>query len=278
MTALAYPLLHPGSVRSHISVSTAPQAQPFAIAIRSLQREGDTPDPNWDQGHYDDARYSEAGMSIARAGRDHLPLVAMEWVGRFARIRLDHDQPARRRSLRRRIRWSPTWSARAQVRPQLRSKLLPVPNRAPAIRSDAAEYGGGYVDAARWRRRGARPGDRRSTDILFPLSQQEQISPTVCVQGREVTSCPRTASRVGAMMPPVDIERFGAPSVPSPVPAAERPTAAQKPTRRRRCQDCRHLPPRPRRHACCRRFSLVRAARVEVPGQGHLPRPSDRNH
>ncbi|MDE3073559.1 MAG: alpha/beta fold hydrolase, partial [Pseudomonadota bacterium] len=38
MSALAYMLLHPGSVRAHISVDTAPQAQPFAIAIRSLQR------------------------------------------------------------------------------------------------------------------------------------------------------------------------------------------------------------------------------------------------
>ena len=45
MSALAYMLLHPGSVRTHISVDTAPQAQPFAIAIRSLQREAIRLDP-----------------------------------------------------------------------------------------------------------------------------------------------------------------------------------------------------------------------------------------
>ncbi|HEX7111148.1 MAG TPA: alpha/beta fold hydrolase, partial [Mizugakiibacter sp.] len=39
MSALGYMLHHPGSVRAHVSISTAPQAQPFAIAIRSLQRE-----------------------------------------------------------------------------------------------------------------------------------------------------------------------------------------------------------------------------------------------
>ncbi|MEW5300562.1 MAG: hypothetical protein WDW36_003484 [Sanguina aurantia] len=47
MSALAYMLLHPGSARTHISVDTAPQAQPFAIAIRSLQREAIRLDPNW---------------------------------------------------------------------------------------------------------------------------------------------------------------------------------------------------------------------------------------
>ena len=55
MSALAYMLLHPGSVRAHISVDTAPQAQPFAIAIRSLQSEAIRLDRHWNEGAYDDA-------------------------------------------------------------------------------------------------------------------------------------------------------------------------------------------------------------------------------
>jgi len=91
MSALGYLIQHPGSVRTHVSISTAPQAQPFAIAIRSLQREAIRLDPNWNGGHYDDRRYPEAGMSIARKLGVITYRSAMEWVGRFARIRLDSD-------------------------------------------------------------------------------------------------------------------------------------------------------------------------------------------
>jgi homoserine O-acetyltransferase len=92
MSALGYLLLHPGSARTHISISTAPQAQPFAIAIRSLQREAIRLDPNWNEGNYDDAHYPEAGMSIARKLGVITYRSALEWVGRFSRIRLDHDE------------------------------------------------------------------------------------------------------------------------------------------------------------------------------------------
>lgn len=92
MSALAYMLLHPGSVRTHISVDTAPQAQPFAIAIRSLQREAIRLDPQWNNGRYDDAHYPETGMSIARKLGVITYRSAMEWNGRFARIRLDAEQ------------------------------------------------------------------------------------------------------------------------------------------------------------------------------------------
>jgi homoserine O-acetyltransferase len=91
MSGLGYLVQHPASVRAHISISTAPTAQPFAIAIRSLQREAIRLDPNWDQGNYTDERYPEAGMSIARKLGVITYRSAMEWVGRFARIRLDHE-------------------------------------------------------------------------------------------------------------------------------------------------------------------------------------------
>jgi homoserine O-acetyltransferase len=91
MSGLGYLAQHPGSVRAHISISTAPTAQPFAIAIRSLQREAIRLDPNWNQGNYDDERYPEAGMSIARKLGVITYRSAMEWVGRFARIRLEAE-------------------------------------------------------------------------------------------------------------------------------------------------------------------------------------------
>src|SRR5262249_49342332 len=91
MSGLGYLVRHPGSVRAHISISTAPQAQPFAIAIRSLQREAIRLDHNFRQGDYDDAPYPEAGMSIARKLGVITYRSAMEWIGRFARIRLDSE-------------------------------------------------------------------------------------------------------------------------------------------------------------------------------------------
>ena len=94
MASLAYLLRHPGSARSHLSISTAPRAQPFAIAIRSLQREAIRLDRNWNKGHYDTDRYPVHGMAIARKLGVITYRSAMEWNGRFARIRLDsEDRP-----------------------------------------------------------------------------------------------------------------------------------------------------------------------------------------
>lgn len=92
MAALAYLLRHPGAARSHVSISTAPRAQPFAIAIRSLQREAIRLDRNWAEGRYDAEHYPVHGMAIARKLGVITYRSAMEWNGRFARIRLDADE------------------------------------------------------------------------------------------------------------------------------------------------------------------------------------------
>ncbi len=176
MTALAYLSLHAGSARSHISISTAAQAQPFAIAIRSLQREAIRLDPNWNLGRYDDERYPDAGMSIARKLGVITYRSAMEWVGRFARIRLDSEQ-----------RDDEPFSAEFQIESYLHGHARRFvrsfdPNAYLFLSRasdwfDIAEYGQGC--AAR-----ALAGTRLeqalvigvSTDILFPLSQQEEIA------------------------------------------------------------------------------------------------------
>ena len=97
MSALAYLLRHPGSARSHINISGSARALPFSIAIRSLQREAIRLDPAWNQGHYDDAQapdssYPEAGMRMARKLGVITYRSALEWDGRFGRVRLDSDR------------------------------------------------------------------------------------------------------------------------------------------------------------------------------------------
>lgn len=92
MTALAFLQLHPGLARSHINISGAAKALPFSIAIRSLQREAIRLDPNWNHGQYDDERYPEAGMRMARKLGVITYRSALEWDGRFGRVRLDSDR------------------------------------------------------------------------------------------------------------------------------------------------------------------------------------------
>lgn len=91
MTALAYLLLHPGSSRGHINVSGSARALPFSIAIRSLQREAIRLDPAWNQGNYDEQNYPENGMRMARKLGVVTYRSAMEWDGRFGRVRLDSE-------------------------------------------------------------------------------------------------------------------------------------------------------------------------------------------
>lgn len=92
MTALALLLRHPGIARSHINISGSAQALPFSIAIRSLQREAIRLDPHWNGGHYDDTRYPESGMRMARKLGVITYRSALEWDGRFGRVRLDSEQ------------------------------------------------------------------------------------------------------------------------------------------------------------------------------------------
>jgi homoserine O-acetyltransferase len=191
MSALAYMLLHPHSVRAHISVDTAPQAQPFAIAIRSLQREAIRLDPQFNEGRYDihateGGCYPDLGMSIARKLGVITYRSAMEWNGRFARIRLDPEQ-----------REDEPFGREFQVESYLEGHAQRfVRNFDPNCYLylsrasdwfDIAEYGHGSV----------LEGLKRihieqamvigvSTDILFPLQQQEQIAEGLQAAGARV--------------------------------------------------------------------------------------------
>jgi len=209
MSALGWLVQHPGSVRAHISISTAPQAQPFAIAIRSLQREAIRLDPNWNNGNYDDEHYPQAGMSIARKLGVITYRSAMEWVGRFARIRLDHEQ-----------READPFGAEFAVESYLGGHARRfVRNFDPNCYLylsrasdwfDVAEYGNGSVaDALRAIRIERALVIGVSTDILFPLSQQQEIADGLRAGGAVVDFVPLDSPQ-GHDSFLVDIPRFGA--------------------------------------------------------------------
>lgn len=91
MTALAFLLQHPLAARRMLNVCGAAHALPFSIAVRSLQREAIRLDPLWNGGHYDDNAYPESGMRIARKLGVLTYRSAIEWHGRFGRVRLDSE-------------------------------------------------------------------------------------------------------------------------------------------------------------------------------------------
>ena len=85
MSALAYTFQFPEAANKLIVVSAAAQSTPFAIAIRSLQREMIQTDPNWLDGNYDFDKPPVNGMKLARK----LGLTSYrspeEWQHRFGR-------------------------------------------------------------------------------------------------------------------------------------------------------------------------------------------------
>jgi homoserine O-acetyltransferase len=210
MSGLAYLAQHPGSVRTHVSISTAPQAQPFAIAIRSLQREAIRLDPNWKLGHYDDAHYPEAGMSIARKLGVITYRSAMEWVGRFARIRLESDEREEEPfAVEFQIESYLAGHARRFVRSFDPNSYLYLSRASDWF--DIGEYAGGNVAAALAGIRLERAVVIGvTTDILFPLPQQQQIADGFRAGGAEVDFVALDSPQ-GHDSFLVDIPRFGPP-------------------------------------------------------------------
>ena len=95
MASIAYALMFPGKVKHLLSFSSALQALPLSVAMRSLQREIIRSDPAWQKGHYSLDQQPVSGMALARK----LGLVsyraADEWNSKFDRRRIDEDQKSR---------------------------------------------------------------------------------------------------------------------------------------------------------------------------------------
>jgi homoserine O-acetyltransferase len=208
MTALALLHRHPGLARSHINVSGSARALPFSIAVRSLQREAIRLDPNWNGGDYDESTYPESGMRIARKLGVITYRSALEWDGRFGRVRLDSEQADEDPfGLEFQVESYLEGHARRFVRRYDPNSYLYLSRSMDWF--DLAEYAGGDVRAAlagirieRALALGAR------TDILFPVEQQEEIAEGLALGGAQ-------ARFVGLESPQghdaflVDIERFG---------------------------------------------------------------------
>ncbi len=85
MTALAFCLLYPAVSESLVAISSSLRALPFAIALRSLQREIVRRDPEWKSGDYKAGAGPVSGMRLARKVGMITYRSAQEWEQRFGR-------------------------------------------------------------------------------------------------------------------------------------------------------------------------------------------------
>ncbi|HEX6929103.1 MAG TPA: homoserine O-acetyltransferase [Gammaproteobacteria bacterium] len=89
MTALAFALQFPERLANLVSISSALAAEPYAIAVRSLQRELIRSDDAWQDGRYAANAQPVAGMRLARKLGMTTYRSAAEWRDRFGRKRID---------------------------------------------------------------------------------------------------------------------------------------------------------------------------------------------
>jgi len=176
MVVLAYSVLFPNEVDSLVSISGAARATPFAIALRSLQREMVRSDPAWRGGSYIPGRGPRQGLRLARKLGTITYRSPEEWQQRFGRRRvseptglagdfrpqfevesyLEHQAQ----------RFSDTFDANAYL---YLSRAMD--------QFDLAEHGGGTLAAAF-----AKFRTKHSlvlgveTDMLFPIDQQREIA------------------------------------------------------------------------------------------------------
>jgi homoserine O-acetyltransferase/O-succinyltransferase len=91
MSVLAFLAQFPRAARRVISISGTAAASPFAIALRSIQREAILRDPDWLGGAYSSERPPATGMRIARKLGMMTYRSATEWVERFGRQPVSDD-------------------------------------------------------------------------------------------------------------------------------------------------------------------------------------------
>jgi homoserine O-acetyltransferase len=185
MTALAYAMRYPDEVQNLVTISAATRATPFAIAIRSLQREAIRSDPDWKDGNYAPDQPPRTGLRLARK----LGLIsyrsAREWRERFGRERVDVRDPS-----------DGLFGVEFEIESYLENHAHKFVgafdancylylSRAMDL-FDAAEHGGtleaglARIQAERTLVIGV------ETDFLFPIDQQAEIAHTLHRLGRRV--------------------------------------------------------------------------------------------
>jgi len=206
MTVLAYCALFPNSARSVVSISASARSLPFAIALRSLQREIIRRDLAWHDGNYTEEAMPVSGMRLARKLGMITYRSAKEWALRFGRERANVERKP-----------GDPFGIDFEVESYLENHAEKFtgqydPNcylyisRAMDL-FDLADHGGSVAEALR------RFTVERAlvigveTDLLFPIEQQQELADGLAAGGREVQFA-RLSSLQGHDSFLVDMDRF----------------------------------------------------------------------
>jgi homoserine O-acetyltransferase len=205
MSALAYAIQFPEDVRDLVTISSATRATPFAIAIRSLQRECIRSDPGWRGGEYPPEQPPETGLRLARKLGLLTYRSALEWRERFGRERITGAGSTQM--------FGPEFEIEAYLEMHAQKFARSFDANCYLYLSramdlfDVAEHGGS-VEAGLGRIRAERTlVIGVETDFLFPIDQQEEIARILAAAGRRV-SLVRLPSIQGHDSFLVDMDRF----------------------------------------------------------------------
>jgi homoserine O-acetyltransferase/O-succinyltransferase len=207
MVVLAFLAQFPGAARGVISISGTAAASPFAIALRSIQREAILRDPDWQGGSYTDDRPPATGMRIARKLGMMTYRSAAEWRERFGR------QPAVP-ELRSEDPFGPEFAIQSYLEAHARRFVRAFdPNCYLYIsramdRFDLADHGESLEAVFRRSRveRGLVIGV--DSDLLFPVDEQRAVAEALGMAGAETVFAPLDCIE-GHDSFLIDLERFG---------------------------------------------------------------------
>jgi len=208
MTVLAYCALFPAEVDSLVTISGAARANPFAIALRSVQREMVRSDPAWRGGNYEPGRGPRLGLRLARKLGTITYRSAEEWDERFGRRRVPETAGISGD-------FRPQFEVEAYLEHQAQRFADQFDANAYLYLSramdqfDLADHGDGSLAAAF-----EKFGVRRAlvlgveTDMLFPIEQQREIADHLRAAGRATVEFHAFPSLQGHDAFLVDLARF----------------------------------------------------------------------
>jgi homoserine O-acetyltransferase len=207
MVVLAYAAQFPGATRRLISISGSAAASPFAIALRSIQREAILRDPDWRGGAYTDEQPPATGMRIARKLGMMTYRSAHEWRERFGRQAATEQTPQDGA-------FAPEFAIQSYLEAHARKFVRAFdPNcylylSRAMDRFDLAAHGGSHsVALARSKVEKALVIGVES-DMLFAIDEQQQLAKSF-EQAGAITSFAPLDCIEGHDSFLIDIERFG---------------------------------------------------------------------
>ena len=186
MTVLAFAVQFPGVAQNVISISGAAAANPFAIALRSLQREIVRNDPAWRGGNYEAGRGPRQGMRMARKLGTITYRSHEEWDQRFGRRRVP-DTTGRPGDVRAPFEVESYLEHQGQRFAAVYDANCYLALSRAMDQFDLAEHGGGLLEAAFAKIKVQRTlvlGAQ--TDMLYTIDQQALIAEQLRKAGGDV--------------------------------------------------------------------------------------------